>query len=394
MDDKALKQMKQLHEKFKEIKDFRTRHKSIEYPLSQVLFMSLIGMIKGNTTYDDLSTWMHFCIKSNEIFKLVFETPEVKVPSRSTLHEILVNIDNNELEIIFRDYFIKYCKLDNIAVDGKWLNGSDIDGQYTNESHKSIFNILDKDMKIVFAHKFLEKGKLSEIPAFTQLLEEKSFTTTNKQIFSFDALLTQVEALDIINSDGNRYVAKVKGNQENLKKQIIETIDNNDLASQTFIDECRVEGNKYINRTIDIFNSNSCTLAMYHKDFKNIQTIIRTTKTIINPKEDLKKETITVQYAIANFKTTAKRFLEITRYHWGIETYHYHLDNLTKEDNHISYKAPFSISVLRSFVINLYQLYLNENRDKRVMRSQKVTMANIKKCCIYDDIFVSNLFGL
>jgi predicted transposase YbfD/YdcC len=392
MDDNTLKEMKQLYESFKNIKDFRTRQKSIKYPLAQVLFMSLIGMIKGNVTYDDLSTWMHFCTESNKIFKSVFNKIKVNVPSRSTLHEILVNIDNNALEEIFREYFIKYCKLENIAVDGKWLNGSDIDGQYTNESHKSIFNIFDKDIKIVFAHKFLEKGKLSEIPAFNEVLEGRELSGEG-QIYSFDALLTQSKSINLINDSKSKYVAKVKENQGSLKQQVLDVADQFENPSETFSDELRVENNKYVNRTVELFYSNSCDIVMFHNAFKNIQTIIKITKTATDPKQNL-KQMVSTQYLIANFKTSAKRFAEIIRFHWRIETYHYHLDNLTKEDDHIAYIAPFSISVLRSFVVNLYQLYLNENSDKRVMRSRKVTMANIKKCCVYDDDFVVGLFGL
>jgi hypothetical protein len=83
---------------------------------------------------------------------------------------------------------------------GNWLRGSDITGQYTQESHKCILNVLDKDAKIVIAHKFLEKGKLSEIPAFQELLEDKLFSKS-KQIFSFDALLTQVKLLNTIDEE-------------------------------------------------------------------------------------------------------------------------------------------------------------------------------------------------
>ena len=47
-----------------------------------------------------------------------------------------------------------------------------------------IFNIFDKDSKIVLAHKFLKKGKLSEIPAFKELLNDDTFNQGG-QIFSF-----------------------------------------------------------------------------------------------------------------------------------------------------------------------------------------------------------------
>ena len=89
------------------------------------------------------------------------------------MHRILTNSDNNELEKVFRKYFSNYVKKENIAIDGKWLNGSDVNGQYTNECHKSILNILDKDKKILFAHKFMAKNKENEITALKQAFDER-----------------------------------------------------------------------------------------------------------------------------------------------------------------------------------------------------------------------------
>ena len=60
---------------------------------------------------------------------------------------------------------------------------------------------------------------------------------------------------------------------------------------------------------------------------------------------------------------------------------------LTKEDDHIAYVNPFSMSILRSFAINLYQLYLNAHKGEKIMKS-KVTMAEIKRTCLYRAIFV------
>ena len=110
--------------------------------------------------------------KENPILKEIFEKDEIKIPSKSTLHRILTNIDNNALEKVFRQYFLNCVKKENIAIDGKWLNGSDVNGQYTNECHKAILNILNKDTKIVFAHKFMAKNKANEITALKLAFNE------------------------------------------------------------------------------------------------------------------------------------------------------------------------------------------------------------------------------
>ena len=380
----------ELLNQLKNLTDFRKDEHKIECPLHEVIFMSLFGLLKGFVTFKDLQTWMQYQ-ENNEIFKKLFKKEKVNVPSRSTLHHLLMNIDNNELEIVFRNHFEPYVNLDNIAIDGKWLRGSDINGQYTQESHKCILNMLDKDVKIVIAHKFLEKGKLSEIPSFQGLLDDKLFSKAG-QIFSFDALLTQLNLLNRIDESGRRYIAKVKGNQEGLKDKAKKVIANFSTPTESYKNDIfTIEGNKITRRRVDIFENKSCNLVMFYGDFKNIQTIIRVTKEITDNKTGEIKTT--VHYSIANFKADAKSFHDTILHHWRIETYHYHLDMLTKEDDHIAFVNPFSISILRGFAVNLYQLYLNAYKGEKIMKS-KVTMAEIKRTCLHRDDFTSDIFEL
>jgi len=385
-----MKKKIELLEEVKTITDFRKDEHKIEYQLHEIIFMALFGLLKGYVTYKDLHAWMKYQ-EQNEIFKKLFKKEKVNVPSRSTLHNLLMNIDNNELEVVFRNHFAPYVKLDNIAIDGKWLRGSDISGQYTEESHKCILNMLDKDTKIVIAHKFLEKGKLSEIPAFRELLEDNLFSKA-KQIFSFDALLTQVKLLNSIDDSGRRYIAKVKDNQEGLKDKAKEIIANFSEPTDSYTNDIfTIEGNKLTRRKVDIFENKSCNLVMFYGDFKNIQTIIRITKEVTDSKTGEIKTTI--HYNIANFKADSKSFHDIILQHWRVETYHYHLDMLAKEDNHIAYVNPFSMSILRSFAVNLYQLYLNAHKGEKIMKA-KVTMAEIKRTCHHVDDFTSDIFEL
>ena len=187
--------------------------------------MTLFAIIKGNTTFKDIYSWMMYN-ENNELLNKIFEKEKIKIPSKSTFHTLLTNTDNNALERVFREFFFPFITQKNIAIDGKWLRGSDVNGQYTQERHKAILNILDKDIKIVFAHKFLDKNKSSEITALKEVLSDNDIFSDEQQIFSFDALLTQSEILNTIDEQNNRYIAKLKDNQKNLKEKAIETIEN------------------------------------------------------------------------------------------------------------------------------------------------------------------------
>jgi len=351
--------------------------------------MTLFALLKGNTTFKDIFSWMIYN-QDNNILKNVFEKQEIKLPSKSTFHNLLINTDNNALETVFRNFFFKFTTKDNIAIDGKWLRGSDVNGQYIQESHKAILNILDKDIKIVFAHMFLTKEKKSEISAFKEALESGLFTQEG-QIFSFDALLTQSDILNSINEQSKNYIAKLKDNQLKLKEKAIETIELFDGPIDVVEDkdEYITENNKIVSRKVEVFQNSSCNIVMYHERFDNIQSLIKVTKTLIDTTGNF---TTSTQYLMANFKTTAKDFHEKILQHWRVETYHYHLDMLMEEDDHIAYKEPFSIAILRSFSVNLYQIFLNANKDKKVLPTGKTTMAEIKRTCHFNDEFTIKLF--
>jgi len=54
-------------------------------------------------------------------------------------------------------------------------------------------------------------------------------------------------------------------------------------------------------------------------------------------------------------------------------------------------KEPYSIAIFRSFALNLFQIYHNENKGKKLPGGD-VNMAEIKRACKYDDYFTANLF--
>ncbi len=386
-------QKKKLLKQLEEIEDFRRHREQIVYPLSEILFMTLFSLLKGDTTFSEIHLSLSFN-KDNKIYKKLFGKTKIRIPSRSTLHRILINTSNDELETVFRDYFSKYITKKNIAVDGKWLRGSDVKGQYTELSHKLVLNILDKDTKIVMGHKFIENDKSHEIPAFTDILKDKSFCNEG-QIFTFDALMTQVDILNTINKQKNKYIAKVKSNQKLLKDKVELTANNFLNPSETYKDNRLYKtenSNKSVTRKVDIFYNMDTNRVMFHDKFNNIQTIIKVTKESTNLISGEIKTT--VEYLIANFITTAEDFYNKILQHWRVETYHYHLDMLTKEDDHIAYINPFSISILRSFAVNLYQLYFNKNKDKKILDAIPTTMVNIKHVCKRDDYFTSDIFEL
>jgi len=92
----------------------------------------------------------------------------------------------------------------------------------------------------------------------------------------------------------------------------------------------------------------------------HIKTIIRIDKIIhINDKKtgEIKKKSVT-SFAITNFKNNAKFFHDLGLKHWQVETMHFHKDKSLYEDLHTANINPMTMTILRSFVINI--LHLNK----------------------------------
>jgi hypothetical protein len=61
------------------------------------------------------------------------------------------------------------------------------------------------------------------------------------------------------------------------------------------------------------------------------------------------------------------------------------------------YINPFSIAILRSFAINLYQLFFNHHKDEKIIvdnvqTKKPLTMARTKRYCENSDQFTLDLF--
>jgi len=51
---------KELLEQLKTIPDYRVDTGKIEYPLHEILFMTLFALLKGNNTFKDIVSWMQY----------------------------------------------------------------------------------------------------------------------------------------------------------------------------------------------------------------------------------------------------------------------------------------------------------------------------------------------
>ena len=384
---KDLIDVEEVLEALEKLPDYRRVEEKIEYSYRDVLFAVLCSMFAGNSEMTEMYNWLELNYNTHS-FKVLIkrEKEELKIPSYATMRRMIININSSKLEELFRDYFIPRAKLENggqLAVDGKMMNGSGRKGEYTTKRNSGMLNVVETQSKIIVAHREIGSKK-SEIPSFQEILKMKF--SDKPFLYTFDALNTQKEGLESIHKSGDRYLAKVKGNQKNLQKQIIETFEEEYKREGNSILKIRdkresIEGNKWVRRETFVLTSNSCNIVIFNTNFNHVKTIIKQVKYITDKKG---KETVKESYLVANFSETPAYFQSAIKDHWLCETYHYHKDMLTEEDDCKLSVNPFGLSIFRSIVINCVQLYLNEHKP----RDKKVIMAGIYRSCRNNPTFL------
>lgn len=384
---KDLINIKEVLEALSELPDYRKVEEKIEYSYRDVLFAVLCSMFAGNSAMTEMYNWLEYNYNTQSFKRLISrEKEELKLPSYATMRRMIVNLNSSKLEELFRAYFIPKAKLEDggqLAVDGKMMNGSGRKGEYQVKRNSGMLNVVETQSKIIIAHREI-CAKKSEIPSFQEILKMKF--SDKPFLYTFDALNTQKEGLESIHNSGDRYLAKVKGNQKNLKKQIIDTFEEEYEREENSILKIRdkresIEGNKWVRRETFVLTSKNCNIVIFNTNFNHVKTIIKQVKYITDKKG---KETVKENYLIANFSETPTYFQSAIKDHWLCETYHYHKDMLTEEDDCKLSVNPFGLSIFRSIVINCVQLYLNEHKP----HDKKIIMAGIYRSCRNNPAFL------
>jgi hypothetical protein len=175
----------------KKIDDPRSYHGK-EYKLHHILLFTILALLSGAKTYTDVALFIsiHF-LRLKEIFQLRWRHP----PLTEAIRKILVRLDPDEVEKVFREYS---SILDSgeegqkhICFDGKALNGSFSHAR--NQRACSVFNVFSSCKEIVLAHIPLNGGKDHEISAFQQFLQELDLDGV---IVTVDAMHCQKKTLN------------------------------------------------------------------------------------------------------------------------------------------------------------------------------------------------------
>jgi len=115
------------------------------------------------------------------------------------------------------------------------------------------------------------------------------------------------------------------------------------------------QSNKQIERNVYVYKN-----CIYPWESVFIHSVIRVDK-IVNCKET------TTHYYISNDTASAESFLEKILQEWSVETMHFYKDTALDEDRCKINKGAFSLSILRSIVINILHLNKVQNIGRTIV---------------------------
>ena len=168
------------------IPDQRTR-KGRRYDLPHILMFTVFAMLSGADSYRKITLFME---ERFSVLKKLCDINWKRPPAHTTLRDILGGLDQDSLELAFRQHAASLVSLPVdavIAIDGKTLRGS-FDHALGRRALIMVSAFATAEM-ISLGHIMLDDSeKIGEIPAVQQLIAQLNLSG---KLYSLDALHCQ-----------------------------------------------------------------------------------------------------------------------------------------------------------------------------------------------------------
>ncbi len=316
------------------IKDHR-RKQGKRYELEHILLFSILAILSGADSYRKIHK---FIVAHYDTLDEIFDLNWKRMPSHTTIRNIIQGTSKTELEKSFRKYSKELVKNDSgkqfIGCDGKVLRGSfdhfNDQSAFLNEGH------------LILAHEEIAT-KTNEIPMAQKLMEELGLSG---YIYTFDALNCQEKTLRTAKETGNDVIAQVKGNQKTLLN------DCKTIAETTTPDEVFQEPVTK-SRKVEIFITPTLT---HNQKWDLVEVVVKVERyrQVFDPKTKTWENSDETSFYISTIVLNAQEFCQAIRNHWGIENRNHHVRDVTMgEDKSRIRINPNIFAKLRSFALNI-----------------------------------------
>ena len=296
----------------------------VKYPLPEVLFLVTCASIAGCDDYDEIADWGEHHLTFLRGYSEYF----FGVPQEDWLRVVLNRIDPALFEACFAAWAtaLRPDGADLIALDGKTLRRSGDSGTGAKPIH--LVSAWASTQRLVLCQEAVE-AKDNECVAILAILGRLGIKGA---LVTIDAIATNPTVAQAITEAGGDYLLALKRNQPTLYDEVARYFADpatTDLKSWEVVDKDhgRIETRSYaVTHQVDWLTSDR----RYPGEprFHALRCLVRTT-TRTEWRGTVTEET---RYFISSASLSPERAAEAIRAHWGIESMHWVLDVIFKED--------------------------------------------------------------
>ena len=349
------------------IKDTR-RARSVIYPLKEVLFIVMVAVICGATSYSMVEIFGN----SNEEWLKKYLKLEYGIPDACTFRNIIKQIATDQLHTAFVDWMKSVVEAVKgvVAIDGK-------QARRTKEEEKKPLHVVSafaSEYRLVLGQLACEEksNEITAIPKLLDMLEIKGCIVT------IDAMGTQTGIAKKIRKKEADYILALKANQGKLYDEVKAHMDEQMKDADTELKEKgKIENPFYAmvsNRGHGRIESRECFICEDIEWMENRNRWIDLNGIGVIRSTVEKKGRISVQYHYFIYSCKGMSAAQIMRYkrdHWAIENgLHWILDMEFREDESRARKdnSAENLNVLRHIVYNALR---NENTFRGSIRDKQ-----------------------
>lgn len=320
------------------------RRHNVVHGLAQLLMQILVATAGGANNPFDIGL---FCEAHREWFARVCQIH--KVPSHDTISRVLAVLDPERLELALRAWTQSKLAMstalgvDIISVDGKALNGLP-DGSYLN-----LVSALSTRNGLVLGSLDTHESKKNEMNTVVALVKQLSLKGT---VVVADAAATFKPVVTAIRAQKADYVLPVKGNQPTLAESV-QLCFERPFSAPTMLQTCDAEGGKVVTRTYEFIVLGKRKIP-FSEDWQDLRGVGKATTHSVHKKNG--KETSETRYFVTSL-TDAAVFAHTVRSHWAVESMHWMLDVVFREDAcKVRDKvAQTNLNTVRKIVLNAFR---------------------------------------
>lgn len=289
------------------------------YPAWHLFLVILSGYLAGCNTIDDIA---YFAELRTDWFASL--TGVETIPSYDTLWWFLTRVKPETFKALLVKWFQRLdidMRNKLLVIDGKRLRGVSDSDHITH-----IVELFAAEKRLVIAQERVpdKAGERQALPALLDSIDVK------EAIITMDALYAHIADIEEVLQRGADYIVGIKGNQGILEAEVSNFFEQ---AYEISYDEVGVTQAKRIEKNHGRLEKRCVCVTndldwLPQREKWHMQSLIevRTERTMLG------KEEKSTRYYGSSRKGNADQFMDWIRGHWGIESMHYIMDVVFKED--------------------------------------------------------------